>query len=98
MRRTYLVVELSDREIFVARYGISPTGSSALIDRRRKLFRDVYGSRTYCRRRQAVVHERRSENDVPSLTDPRSVGCKVTGNHIRSRNERDCAQWALPGN
>src|ERR1043166_3388306 len=98
MRRTDLIVELSDRKIFVARHGISPAGSAALIDCHRKVFGDVYGSRAYCRRRQAGVHERRSEKEGASFTEPGSVSRKITGNHIRSWNGRDCAQWALPGN
>src|ERR1051326_699524 len=98
MRRTDLIVELSDRKIFVARHGISPACSAALIDRPRKVFGDVYGSRAYCRRRQAVVHERSSEKEVASLTDPGSESRKITGDHIRIWNGGDCAQRALPGN
>src|SRR6266850_858481 len=98
MSRTQLVVEFSDREIFFARCGISKIGSPALIDWSRKPFGNVHGRGTYCRRRQAIVHEGDSKGDIPHLTPRGSEGCKVTRKHVGCRYKRHCVQRTLPCN
>src|SRR2546425_1979815 len=98
MSRTHLIVDLADREIFITRDRISPTRSSALVDRRRKAFSDIHSGRTYLEGLEAVVHEWRPENDIPSLASSGSEGREVTRDHLRSRNEGGCALRSLTRN
>src|SRR5438128_929936 len=99
MSRTHLIVDLADRKIFIARDRISPTRSSALIESRWKPFGNIHSGRTDLRGRQTVVHKWRAERgDIPSLTSSGSEGRKITCNHLRSRNEGECALRSLTRN